>query len=145
MTGITDLDVTHLDWPYFVYGTLRPRCSNSSWWRDCGAVALYDGEARAYGFRLIAQAIPYAVMSSDDDSVVGALIMPPDNLEDQVELRFYLDRLEGHPRHYERVETEIETPAGTCLAWIYTPTQHTPKGLWVYSGDFYQHQEVNIR
>lgn len=142
---ITDLDVTHLDWPYFVYGTLRPRCGNSSWWRDCGGMALFDGEAKAYGFKMIARAIPYAVMSFDDDFVVGALIMPPDDLDDQVAMRFYLDRLEGHPRHYKRIEADIEIPLGVCEAWIYSPVTHVPDGQWVRSGDYYEHMEVKHR
>lgn len=145
MKGITDLDREHLDWPYFVYGTLRPRCGNSSWWRECAAVALFDGEARAHGFRMIARSIPYAVPSDDDDYVVGALIMPFDDYGEQLGLRFNLDRLEGHPNHYERIEADIETPLGPCVAWIYSPTKHRPTGEWVMSGDFYRYQEVNKR
>lgn len=146
MTGITDLDVTNLDWPYFVYGTLRPRCGNSTWWRECGGVPLFDGDAVAYGFKLIARAIPYAVMTGyDEDRVVGTLILPPDDLEDQVTIRFGLDRLEGHPHHYERIEADIVTPLGECVAWIYSPTKHKPSGTWVRSGDYYDFMEVNHR
>lgn len=142
MTGITDLDREHLDWPYFVYGTLRPRCGNSSWWRETGAVALFDGEVIAPGFKMICRSIPFAVPSGDDDFVVGALIMPSDDYGEMLGLRFNLDRLEGHPSHYERVEADVETPLGTCVAWIYR-YNHTPTGQWVKSGDYYLVQEVN--
>lgn len=145
MTGVQDLDVTNIEWPYFVYGTLRPRCGNSEWWRECGGVALFDGEVRAYGFKMIARAIPYAVRSDEYDHVVGALIMPSDDKYEQVALRFNLDRLEGHPRHYERIEADIETPDGVCVAWIYSPTGYTPEGEWVKSGDYYDYMEVRHR
>jgi gamma-glutamylcyclotransferase (GGCT)/AIG2-like uncharacterized protein YtfP len=144
---MTGWDLQRTDRPYFVYGTLRPRCGNSHWWRECGASAYYDCEAMAYGFKLVARTIPYALYTGDStDFVVGALILPSDEWDEQVELRYNLDRLEGHPNHYERVETDIETPDGWCTAWIYTPTKYDPKGREdIPSGDYYEHYGKEVR
>jgi gamma-glutamylcyclotransferase (GGCT)/AIG2-like uncharacterized protein YtfP len=142
MTEMWDaLDLERPERPYFVYGTLRPELGNAHWWRSCGAQAFYDGEAKVYGFKLVAKGIPYAVLAEDHDVVVGALILPPEDLEDQVYLRWSLDSLEGYPLHYDRLVTRVWTPDGSCMAWIYSPTNYKPTGPVVASGDFYEHRK----
>lgn len=131
--------MSHFDRPYFVYGTLRPRCGNSQRWRAGGGTAFYDGEAVAHGFELIQRRIPYALQAPVSSCVTGCLILPPDDLDRQINLRWSLDELEQHPDHYERIETSIETPDGFCDAWIYTPTRYTPTGDPIPSGDFYDY------
>lgn len=133
------LEVDHLDRPYFVYGTLRPRCGNSRFWRDCRATARHDGDARAPGYRLVARGIPYAVRGDQWDKVLGALIYPADDYDDQIALRWSLDALEAHPDHYQRVATVVYARGLGRVAWIYTPIGWSPNGKHVPSGDYYDY------
>lgn len=123
---------------YFVYGTLRPGMGNDHRWRGFNATALFDGHAYVRGFQMIDHGIPYAVWTDNvEDLVVGALIVPPDDIDDRIDLRRSMDALEGYPDHYNRAKIVARTPKGPRLAWIYTPTAWKPDGRVEMTGDFH--------
>lgn len=123
--------------PYFVYGTLRPGMGNSRCWGNWEATAQADGEVVVDGFAMYASGIPYAV-PEDGSTIIGCLIIPPDDAECATGLRHSMDTLEGHPHSYERRLVQYRRkdeaqPAGH--AWLYV-WDRIPHGRRVESGDY---------
>ena len=115
--------------PFFVYGTLRPGQGLSHAWIG-DAIGEHDGAATVAGFALWAfpGSFPYAIPTGDpSDVAVGAIIRPVPGRYSDVLAR--LDRIEGYPSHYDRVEVTASTPDGPVQAWIYSPGDSTRSGL----------------
>lgn len=136
--------------PVFVYGTLRPGCSNNGWFR--GKVASEE-PAHLSGAVLVSNGrFPYLLDSvaeaQDDARVVGTLVrIDP---ADWAEVAVSLDALEEtDPQNpaadtnlYNRLAREVVTDSGTVRAWVYIPpishqaelfTQYSllPSGNWL--------------
>lgn len=91
----------------FVYGTLKRGYGNH--YRMNEAKGTFVGESKVKGFGCLNTPwYPYAVKSPERE-IVGEVFDVPDNNI------FILDRLEGYPNHYNRVQTQ--TDCG--VAWIY--------------------------
>jgi gamma-glutamylcyclotransferase (GGCT)/AIG2-like uncharacterized protein YtfP len=104
---------------FFVYGTLRPGYGNYE--RCLSDVRHTAVPARLAGARMFATGRPFPYASTKgarlQDFVVGALIeVAPEHYAGALRR---LDWLEGHPRHYTRTATVVETEAGPVGAWAY--------------------------
>ncbi len=132
-------------YPWFVYGTLRPDCGNDKWsWQGC-ATALYDGEALAEDYCMVVSehaGFPYAVRRPGG-VLKGALIQPDEGAYDYIMTAF--DQLEGYVpgerhSHYERSSVDVTTPDGIVTAWIYhiDPAKLGTRATVVASGDWVQ-------
>jgi gamma-glutamylcyclotransferase (GGCT)/AIG2-like uncharacterized protein YtfP len=103
----------------FVYGTLKPGFPNypllEQYSADCQ-------EAEAVGVMFYSKYhkyYPYVLFGgTGGDRVKGFVFTFKDEDVDKVVTR--LDRLEGNPRHYQRVAIEIELANGKhTMAWAY--------------------------
>ncbi|MFM7696033.1 MAG: gamma-glutamylcyclotransferase [Vulcanococcus sp.] len=115
----------------FVYGTLMRGHSNHHWL----AGARFGGERRLAGVRLHNLGpFPMAVPAADNGPQPGASSVWGELWWIDAACLAHLDRLEGHPRLYERRQLPLE---GGPLAWVYLgrPRQvrHSPvlaEGRW---------------
>jgi gamma-glutamylcyclotransferase (GGCT)/AIG2-like uncharacterized protein YtfP len=104
--------------PVFVYGTLRPGYGN--WEGSLKHAHQHVMPAELCGMRLVARIdafFPYLVTCDADEVVTGDLVFIKPALYHRV--LGQLDRLEGTPTHYERVQCTVECKLGTVTAWAY--------------------------
>lgn len=114
----------------FVYGTLRSGHSNNHLLKEAYCYGTGSTEA-SYSMYLIS-GYPYVTSSATRYPIIGELYAVDD------ETLKILDRMEGHPRHYERRETTIIVGNEHYVAWMYF---RDPRGILMHSGDF---SEVGI-
>jgi len=109
----------------FVYGTLRNGHSNHQLLKDAHCYGVGSTEA-SYTMYLIS-GYPYVTSTETRYPIVGELYAVDD------ETLNTLDRVEGHPRYYERRETTVIVGNDHHVAWMYF---RDPQGVMMQSGDF---------
>jgi gamma-glutamylaminecyclotransferase len=109
----------------FVYGTLRDGHSNHHLLKEAHYYGIGSTEA-GYAMYLIS-GYPYVTGSEARYPIVGELYAVDDDTLNT------LDRLEGHPRYYERRETTVIVCEDRYVAWMYF---RDPQGILMQSGDF---------
>ena len=109
----------------FVYGTLRSDHSNHHLLKDanCHGVGNTVDEYSMY----IISGYPYVTSSEPRYSIVGELYGVDDSTLS------ILDKMEGHPRHYERREILVNVGEKQYTAWMYFKD---PPGVLMQNGDF---------
>jgi gamma-glutamylaminecyclotransferase len=121
------MELKHL---VFVYGTLRNAHSNHHLMKDAYSYGVGSTEA-CYAMYLIS-GYPYVTSSENRYPIVGEMYgVDDDTLQT-------LDRMEGHPRFYERRETAVIVGDEHYVAWMYF---RDPQGILMLSGDY---NEVNF-
>ena len=116
------MDRTHL---VFVYGTLRSGHSNHHLMKDAHSYGVGSTDA-SYAMYLIS-GYPYVTSSETRYPIVGEMFgVDDDTLQT-------LDRMEGHPRFYERRETAVTVGGEHYVAWMYF---RDPQGILMQSGDY---------
>jgi gamma-glutamylaminecyclotransferase len=109
----------------FVYGTLRNAHSNHHLMKDAYCYGIGSTEA-CFAMYLIS-GYPYVTSSENRYPIVGEMYgVDDDTLQT-------LDRMEGHPRYYERRETTVIVGGDHHIAWMYF---RDPQGLLMKSGDY---------
>ncbi len=114
----------------FVYGTLRNGHCNHHLLKDAYCYGIGSTES-SYAMYLVS-GYPYITSSETRYPIVGELYGVDD------ETLNLLDRMEGHPRYYERREISVTVGGTLYTAWMYF---RDPPGILVQSGDF---DKVNI-
>jgi len=116
------MDRQHL---VFVYGTLRQGCANHHLLKNayCYGVGSTISKFAMY----LVSGYPYVTSSESRYRIAGELYAV-----DKVTLA-ELDKMEGHPTHYERSETIVTVDGVQYTAWIYF---RNPPGRLLESGDF---------
>jgi len=109
----------------FVYGTLRQGCANHHLLKDAFCYGIGNTVSK-FAMYLIS-GYPYVTSSEPRYQIVGELYAV-----DKVTL-VELDKMEGHPIHYERSETVVSVNGEEYTAWMYF---RNPKGKLLQSGDF---------
>lgn len=112
----------------FVYGSLKKGCSNSQV-MDAAGGTLVDA-AWLHGASLYNLGYYPGLKIEGDGTVQGEVyLVSRDGLR-------RLDRLEGHPNFYHRVEVEVRSAHGARKVWVYTfphevePRQRIEDGIW---------------
>lgn len=118
----------------FVYGTLRRGHRNNHLLKDANSYGVGTTEA-SYSMYLIS-GYPYVTSSEARYPIVGELYAVDD---DTLKV---LDRMEGHPRYYERRETNIIVGEERFVAWMYFKD---PQGILMQSGDYNEVKFENFR
>ena len=113
----------------FVYGTLRNGHSNHHLLKEAYCHGIGGTEA-SYAMYLIS-GYPYVTSSEARYPIIGELYAVDDDTLQT------LDRMEGHPRYYERRETAVMVSGAHHVAWMYF---RDPQGVLMQSGDY---NEVN--
>jgi len=147
--------VTAEQLPFFVYGTLRPGCSNYT--RHFCGFTTDERCAVAYNYRLLSSGIyPYAVRASGETVTGSLLTVSPVHYP---KLMQALDRLEGfHPSqpadsHYVRQAVAVHLkqapgrPPATETAWMYLagPTVNISNLHCLSGGDWLANQPNHLR
>lgn len=114
----------------FVYGTLRSGHSNHHLLKDAYCYGTGSTEA-GYAMYLIS-GYPYVTSSEARYPIVGEMYAVDDDTLKT------LDRMEGHPRYYERRETTVIVDGNRHIAWMYF---RDPQGMLMQNGDY---NEVNF-
>ncbi|MFA7405829.1 MAG: gamma-glutamylcyclotransferase family protein [Pelobacteraceae bacterium] len=114
----------------FVYGTLRKGHSNNHLLKDAYCYGTGSTEA-GYTMYLIS-GFPYVTSSESRYPIVGELYAVDDDTLNS------LDRMEGHPRYYERKQTTVIVEGERHVAWMYF---RDPQGVLMKNGDY---NEVNF-
>lgn len=109
----------------FVYGTLRSGHSNHHLLKDATSYGV-GNTAEEYSMYLIS-GYPYVTSFEPRYPIVGELYGV-----DGTTLSV-LDKMEGHPRHYERREISVIVGENQYTAWLYFKD---PPGILVSNGDF---------
>jgi len=109
----------------FVYGTLRNGHSNHHLLKEAYCYGIGSTE-NCFAMYLIS-GYPYVTSSEPRYPIVGELYAVDDDT------LHTLDRMEGHPRYYERRETTVVVGDGRHVAWMYF---RDPQGLLMQHGDF---------
>jgi gamma-glutamylcyclotransferase (GGCT)/AIG2-like uncharacterized protein YtfP len=109
----------------FVYGTLRLGHSNHHLLKDANSYGI-GNTAEAYSMYLIS-GYPYVTSFEPRYSIVGELYAINSGTLS------VLDKMEGHPRHYERREVSVIVGENQFTAWMYFKD---PPGVLVPNGDF---------
>ncbi len=109
----------------FVYGSLRNGHCNHHLLKDayCFGIGSTEGSFAMY----LVSGYPYVTASESRYPIVGELYGIDD---DTLKL---LDRMEGHPRYYERREIPVLVEEKRYIAWLYF---RDPPGVLMHSGDF---------
>ena len=109
----------------FVYGSLRNGHCNHHLLKDayCFGIGSTEGSFAMY----LVSGYPYVTASESRYPIVGELYGIDD---DTLKL---LDRMEGHPRYYERREIPVLVEEIRYIAWLYF---RDPPGVLMHSGDF---------
>ena len=116
------MELKHL---VFVYGTLRLGHSNHHLLKDAYSYGIGSTES-SYTMYLVG-GYPYVTSSENRYPIVGEMYaVDDDTLSD-------LDRMEGHPRYYERREINVIIGEVHHVAWMYL---RNPQGLLMQSGDY---------
>jgi len=109
----------------FVYGTLRSGHSNHHLLKDANSYGV-GNTAKNYSMYLIS-GYPYITSFEPRYPIVGELYgIDGSTLS-------VLDKMEGHPRHYERSEITVIVGERQYTAWMYFKD---PPGILVPHGDF---------
>lgn len=109
----------------FVYGTLRTGHSNHHLLKDAknyGAGSTVENYAM-----YLASGYPYVNSYEPRYPIVGELFGVDDST------LALLDKMEGHPRHYERKETQVTVEGKQYTAWMYF---RNPPGVLMQNGDY---------
>ena len=109
----------------FVYGTLRNGHSNHHLLNDAYCYGVGSTESN-YSMYIIG-GYPYVTSSETRYPIVGELY----GVDDESLIK--LDKMEGHPRYYECMETLIIVGKEHYTAWMY---YRNPNGILMDSGDF---------
>ena len=109
----------------FVYGTLRQDCANHHLLKDAYCYGV--GSTLSKFAMYLISGFPYVTSSESRHQIVGELYAI-----DNVTL-VELDKMEGHPIHYERSETVVTVNGEQYTAWMYF---RNPQGKLLQSGDF---------
>lgn len=109
----------------FVYGTLRQGCANHHLLKDayCYGVGSTLSKFALY----LVSGYPYVTNVAPCYQIVGELYAV-----DNITLA-ELDKMEGHPSHYERSETIVTVHGVQYTAWLYF---RNPQGKLMPHGDF---------
>lgn len=108
--------------PFFVYGTLLRGFGNYRWALDGNTDNIIEAEIT--GFEMYsAGGFPYAVQVEDETKKIQGELMFVQEDKFASVLRG-LDRLEGYPNHYDRIETVAVTKDGEereiqCRVYVY--------------------------
>lgn len=111
----------------FVYGTLRKGHSNNHLLKDACCYGVGSTVAN-YAMYLVSS-FPYVTSSETRYPIIGELYAV-----DEATLKD-LDKMEGHPRHYERRETQVTVEGQQYTAWMYFKD---PPGHLMQTGDYSQ-------
>jgi len=109
----------------FVYGTLRQGCANHHLLKDAYCYGV--GSTLSKFAMYLVSGFPYVTSSESRYQIVGELYAV-----DKITLA-ELDKMEGHPIHYERSETVVEVNGEQYSAWMYF---RNPQGKLLQNGDF---------
>jgi gamma-glutamylcyclotransferase (GGCT)/AIG2-like uncharacterized protein YtfP len=109
----------------FVYGTLRSAHSNHHLMSK--AENLGAGKTVEKYAMYLTSGYPYVTSSESRYPIIGELYAV-----DEVTLK-ELDRMEGHPRFYERREIPVNIAGERYTAWMYF---RKPPGILMKTGDF---------
>lgn len=109
----------------FVYGTLRTGHSNHHLLKD--AKNYGAGNTVENYTMYLANGYPYVNSYEPRYPVVGELFGVDDST------LTLLDKMEGHPRHYERKETQVTVEGKQYTAWMYF---RNPPGVLMQNGDY---------
>jgi gamma-glutamylaminecyclotransferase len=117
----------------FVYGTLRKGHSNNHMLKDayCYGVGVSEDRYAMY----IHKCYPYITSIDARYPIVGELYSVDD------ETLMELDKFEGHPRYYKRIEIPVNVEEKQYIAWAYF---FDPPGVLMQSGDFNDLKNVNV-
>jgi len=97
----------------FVYGTLKRGKSAHKFLKDCEDFGCHAVKGTMYGVN----GVSYPMIKLSGDSLIHGEIY-----EVSEETLKVLDRYEGHPHHYKRIETLMLDPGGDsteAYAWVY--------------------------
>jgi len=109
----------------FVYGTLRSDHSNHHLLKDANCYGV-GNTVEKYSMYLIS-GYPYVTSFESRYPIVGELYgIDASTLS-------ILDKMEGHPRHYERKEISVVVGENQYNAWMYFKE---PQGILAPNGDF---------
>lgn len=111
----------------FVYGTLRSGHSNHHFLKDANNIGV-GTTVNNYAMYLTS-GYPYVNSCESRYPIVGELYGVDDST------LIMLDKLEGHPRHYERRETPVTVEGKQYTAWMYF---RDPPGVLMQNGDYAQ-------
>lgn len=111
----------------FVYGTLRSGHSNHHFLKDANSIGV-GTTVNNYAMYLTS-GYPYVNSCESRYPIVGELYGVDDST------LIMLDKLEGHPRHYERRETPVTVEGKQYTAWMYF---RDPPGVLMQNGDYAQ-------
>jgi gamma-glutamylcyclotransferase (GGCT)/AIG2-like uncharacterized protein YtfP len=109
----------------FVYGTLRKGHGNHHLLKDAHWYGVGRTEEQ-YALYLVS-GYPYVNGKESRYPIIGELY----GVDDATLAT--LDRLEGHPRYYERREVAVTVDGERYSAWMYF---HDPPGILMATGDF---------
>ena len=109
----------------FVYGTLREDQSNHKLLGDADCYG--TGRTRDNYAMYIAGRYPYVISTEARYPIVGELYAVDDDTLAQ------LDKMEGHPRYYNRREVAVDVEGIEYLAWMYF---RDPQGTLLPTGDY---------
>lgn len=109
----------------FVYGTLRQAQSNHKLLGD--AYCYGTGSSRDKYAMYIAGNYPYVISTEARYPIVGELYVVDDDTLAK------LDKMEGHPRYYNRREIAVDVEGIEYLAWMYF---RDPHGALMPTGDY---------
>lgn len=125
-------------YPFFVYGTLRPGLGNYSWALD--GYTTREETARVHGLTMfLGIGFPYATIArpernAEATSIVGEVVWVDEQHYDDVLIS--LDRLEGfrgegHPsNHYDRILVKAEVNGEEVEAYTYVASASHASYLW---------------
>ncbi len=116
------MELNHL---IFVYGTLRSGHSNHHLLKDANSYGV-GNTLEDYAMYLIS-GYPYVTSKEPRYPIVGELFGIDDNTLSM------LDKMEGHPRYYERKEVPVTVGDKQYTAWMYFKD---PPGVLMQNGDF---------
>lgn len=109
----------------FVYGTLRSGHSNHHLLKDACCYGV--GNTLEKYAMYLTSGYPYVNSHESRYPIVGELFGIDDNT------LLELDKMEGHPRYYERRETPVTVDGKQYTAWMYF---RDPPGVLMQSGDY---------
>lgn len=109
----------------FVYGTLKSGFVNHSVMKKAGGLYIDDGYTKKEALMWNMGAFPGICFDYPNGEPAVNIHGEVYDVDDMLPL----DHLEGYPSFYNRDQVEIETSAGTLVAWVY----HLPHSLVDYS------------